>query len=839
MFHLRKARFSFLIACAALPALLLVLSCPNPIDVVLARKVEDKTSPVITIITPDPATTYYYGTSIDIAGTIVDYADGSKRVRGEVKSISYEEVYDKRIHGELTPSSDGSFAFSIDAFDPVPLHGNLVILIKATDWNGNTAEKSILAYDRTTGPSVVVYDHGPGDFNGYTSSPAAGVTLTIRGVVEVPTFYLRFNVDPQVGPDVLDRDIVYDSETGDFSFSFSPSAEGASGELKFILRAADAEMESTTYFYLYDDPVAPQITSSTVAADNTRVSLTFSKGVYHTGGTDPILADFTLSQAGGPASAALSGLIGAPTAGATSIDLGLTVTGTPSGAETITITGVDLTDRVGNPLSPASISRSLHDKTCPGVQQVSSTLPAGSAYNAGDVVPVTVSFNEPVTVTPPLTLALNVGAAAVYSSGSGTSTITLNYAVQPGHNVDPLNYTVITDLAGTVTDLQGNPALLSLPDPPSTSALVALNLRIDTTSPAVPGVQIGSDELILKEENLAGVPFTVTGEDGAGYDLTLTNCTLIAGTDTGILPASGFALRATGTGTFTVIVAVTITDRAGNSSSGSDTCQADLTAPGMPNVSTPGTNPTNDRTPTWTWTSGGGGNGTYRYQLDIQPWQETTNPSFTPATDLSETEHILYVQERNAAGNWSESGSLAILVDATPPPPPEVTGPSSTSDHTPTWSWTPGEGGPGTTYRYQLDLQAEQQTAITSFTPATNICLGQSTLVVWEIDAAGNRSATSGSWNVDLIPLAPEVTVQAIPDATHPTWSWSSGCGGAGLLFRYSLDDPTPSTWTETSASSYTSPDALDSGWHTLYVQEQDADGDWSASGSASIEVPK
>jgi hypothetical protein len=90
--------------------------------------------------------------------------------------------------------------------------------------------------------------------------------------------------------------------------------------------------------------------------------------------------------------------------------------------------------------------------------------------------------------------------------------------------------------------------------------------------------------------------------------------------------------------------------------------------PNAPAVS--GTTPTNNLKPTWTWASGGsGGNGTYRFKLNSSDLTtgatETTATSYTPASNLTEGSHTLYVQERDAAGNWSASGSNEITVGTT------------------------------------------------------------------------------------------------------------------------------------------------------------------------------
>ncbi|HPD95594.1 MAG TPA: hypothetical protein PLA24_06840, partial [Tenuifilaceae bacterium] len=100
--------------------------------------------------------------------------------------------------------------------------------------------------------------------------------------------------------------------------------------------------------------------------------------------------------------------------------------------------------------------------------------------------------------------------------------------------------------------------------------------------------------------------------------------------------------------------------------------------PSAPSVT--GTTPTNNTKPTWNWTSGGGGNGTFRYKLDdndlTSGTTETTDLFYTSATDLSEGNHTLYVQETDGT-NWSASGSFTITIDLTSPTITAVTIPNS------------------------------------------------------------------------------------------------------------------------------------------------------------------
>ncbi|MEO7423940.1 MAG: Ig-like domain-containing protein, partial [Fibrobacteria bacterium] len=111
------------------------------------------------------------------------------------------------------------------------------------------------------------------------------------------------------------------------------------------------------------------------------------------------------------------------------------------------------------------------------------------------------------------------------------------------------------------------------------------------------------------------------------------------------------------------------TDAAGNTGTATVSVIRDTQGPTAPVVS--GTTPTNDATPTWSWVSGGGGNGTFRYKLDNADLTTgaitVTTLSFTPTAIQTDGQHTLYVQERDAAGNWSASKSLVIQIDATAP----------------------------------------------------------------------------------------------------------------------------------------------------------------------------
>ena len=76
------------------------------------------------------------------------------------------------------------------------------------------------------------------------------------------------------------------------------------------------------------------------------------------------------------------------------------------------------------------------------VTSVSSTA-ANGTYKLGDVIPITITFSENITVTGTPQLTLETGSTDVvvdYTSGSGTSTLTFNYTVAAGHISSDLDF---------------------------------------------------------------------------------------------------------------------------------------------------------------------------------------------------------------------------------------------------------------------------------------------------------------------------------------------------------------------------------------------------------------
>ncbi len=98
---------------------------------------------------------------------------------------------------------------------------------------------------------------------------------------------------------------------------------------------------------------------------------------------------------------------------------------------------------------------------------VAVSSPDSGAYTFGQTVDITVTYNEPVTVSGVATILVQTSttttAYATYLSGSGTDQITFAYAVAPHDNIARFDYTGFNPLQGSIVDSQGVPVSLAVP----------------------------------------------------------------------------------------------------------------------------------------------------------------------------------------------------------------------------------------------------------------------------------------------------------------------------------------------------------------------------------------
>jgi hypothetical protein len=142
------------------------------------------------------------------------------------------------------------------------------------------------------------------------------------------------------------------------------------------------------------------------------------------------------------------------------------------------------------------------DTKAPTVTNVTSTKNNGT-YGIDTVITVTVAFTENVTVTgtPQITLETGGSDAVVnVTGGSGTSTLSFAYTVASGHTASDLDYTATTSLAlnsGTIKDVFGNPATLTLASPGGAGSLGNNKaIVIDGTAPVISSTAPAQDAYV-------------------------------------------------------------------------------------------------------------------------------------------------------------------------------------------------------------------------------------------------------------------------------------------------------------------------------------------------------
>ncbi len=205
-------------------------------------------------------------------------------------------------------------------------------------------------------------------------------------------------------------------------------------------------------------------------------------------------------------------------------------------SSSLTLNGGSINDAAGNnagltmadPDSEGSLSANktfVIDGIVPVMTSVTSSLADGN-YMVGDTIPVASLFDDNVYVigNPQISLVTfsdNTNTIVDYSSGSGSSSIIFNYIIGLGHQSDDLDYsntTALTLNGGSIRDISGNNATLTLIPPGSTGSLSAnKSLVVDGGAPVVDSVTsstlnstyIVGDTIIINV--IFSEPVTVTG----------------------------------------------------------------------------------------------------------------------------------------------------------------------------------------------------------------------------------------------------------------------------------------------------------------------------------------
>ena len=167
------------------------------------------------------------------------------------------------------------------------------------------------------------------------------------------------------------------------------------------------------------DQAVPTISGVNLALNNSSIAVTFNEAVFNTADASGALEanDFALSISGG--SATLSSATPTSISASGNVyTIGIGLSGTPNGSETLTVVPVDngIYDAAGNEASTSQSNNSvtLYDQTIPIVSTVTATT-ANGIYTVNNAIAITITFTEAVTVsgTPQLTLETGSSDAVV------------------------------------------------------------------------------------------------------------------------------------------------------------------------------------------------------------------------------------------------------------------------------------------------------------------------------------------------------------------------------------------------------------------------------------------
>ncbi len=476
---------------------------------------------------PGSGTTIYYNGSAGAgANSFTIEASVSDAISGgaSVTTQNFNGGLSNLTHTDGTTTTPGSGLFDTNTFDyTAPTSHDAAVDVLSHDVAGNpSTTTSFLIHNDTVAPtasigfpSTSVYDTAgwTGTLSGTSTDADAGVHAVLVAIH-----------DDTAGSDYDGTSFgaggqQYLTASGTSSWTYPLAAAKLSDGHSYTITVetiddvgnTDTAAASQTFTYDTTPPTVTNVTASNAngaynAGQTIHLQVTFTEPVNVTG--SPQLAlntspaeSATYTSGTGTSTLAFDYTV-QPGDNATTLDYTATTA--------LTLNGGTITDPAGNaatltlasPGSAGSLANSKSltiDTTHPTVNSVTASNPNG-AYNAGQTIHIQINFSEPVTVTGSPKLALNTTPAesATYASGSGTSTLTFDYTIQPGDTAATLDYATTTSLTlngGTIADPAGNAATLTLATPGAAGSLSnGKSLTIDTTAPIASSVSASNPD---------------------------------------------------------------------------------------------------------------------------------------------------------------------------------------------------------------------------------------------------------------------------------------------------------------------------------------------------------
>ena len=467
-----------------------------------------------------------------------------------------------------------------------------------------------------------------------------------------------------------------------------------------------------------------------------------------------------------------------------------------------------------------------NDATTPAVLSVTTSKSDGS-YKASDTVDVSVQFSEVVAVTGTPTLTLETGAtdrAVDYASGTGSDTLVFTYTVQSGDTSSDLTYASTASLAGTIKDLAGSSAVLTLPEIGAASALgYSSAIVVDTAAPyiisrvseggstsltlrfteVVSGAPDGSDFAVVVDS--ASVTVTTFSLSADGLSATLTLASAVGSSSTVTLDytqsatvskqlkdAAGNAIASIGDPVSVAVSRPTVTsissDKASGSYAAGETIDIQLGLTEVVTVDTTSGTPTlklelgaTDRTASYQ--SGTGTNElTFRYvvqagDLSSDLDYHATDPFKLNSGTIKDGDGNNVITTLPTAGSAGSLSSVeAIIIDASPPTISSVAANAGTKTVTLTMSeavtGSPANGDFSVLVGSATNAVTAVSVSGTSVTlTVTNVIANDATVTVGYTQNSTSSSQMKDTAGNAVATLSTAKSVTVTNDATAPTIS--------------------------------------------------------------------
>ena len=573
--------------------------------------------------------------------------------------------------GTFTPTADTEDASN-----------TLSLATSYTDTDGNLGPAQTTAnYEvETLSPSV-------SSFTLSDTALKAGENATVTLVFSENVASFSSSADITVANGTLATMSSSDNKTWTGSFTPTADTEDASNTLSLATSytdtAGNAGPAQTTANYEVET-LSPSVSSFTLSdtalksGDNATVTLVFSENVASfSSSADITVANGTLATMTSTDNKTWTGTF-TPT------------TNTEDASNTLSL-ATSYTDTAGNAGPTQTTANYEVDTLAPSVSSIEISSATGiqnNLLNAGDVVSVTSTFSETVTVTGTPQLTLVVGSTdrtATYHSGSGGTTLVFKYTIQAVETDDDgisIGANILVLNSDTIQDPAGNNATL-------THSAVSANssYKVDTT---VPTLAETTSVPSLTNDNSTQYIFSSSegGTISIGGSCSSDNSTAVADNMT-----VSFADLEDGTYSN---CSITVADSAGNTQTITvNSFTIDTSAPTLSQV-TAVTSPTNDNTSSYTFSSTEAGSITYGGSCSSSTTASTTdNNTITFNALADETYSNCKISVTDNASNTSDNLSVnSFTIDTVKPILAQVTPVTTpTNNTTPGYAFSSDEAG--------------------------------------------------------------------------------------------------------------------------------------------------